>query len=81
MRTERRREPRAATDLTGRIVPRFGRPIGCVVRDRSTAGARLQVNSVFGVPDAFRLEIPATGEELHARVVWVAAGSLGVAID
>jgi hypothetical protein len=81
MAHERRRAPRTETDMTGRIVPGLGRPIGCRVSDRLGTGAQLRVNSVLGIPDTFRLEIPLTGEELRARVVWRSAGNVGVAIE
>ncbi|XYD09895.1 PilZ domain-containing protein [Methylobacterium sp. NMS12] len=81
MAYERRRAPRSETDLTGRIVPNFGRPVGCRVLDRSTGGAQLRVNSVFGLPDTFMLEIPQTEERVSARVVWRSAGNLGVVLE
>ncbi|MGU3668614.1 PilZ domain-containing protein [Methylobacterium sp. A49B] len=81
MAHERRRAPRTDTDMTGRIVPGVGVPMGCRVRDRSGTGAQLRVNSVFWIPDTFRLEIPLTGEELQARVVRRSAGNLGIAIE
>ncbi|XYD11326.1 PilZ domain-containing protein [Methylobacterium sp. NMS12] len=78
---ERRTRPRIETDLTGRIVPNFGRPVGCRVLDRSPGGAQLRVNSVFGLPETFMLEIPQTEERISARVVWRSAGNLGVVLE
>ncbi len=78
---ERRVRPRIETDLTGRIVPNFGRAVGCRVLDRSPGGAQLRVNSVFGLPETFMLEIPQTEERMSARVVWRSAGNLGVVLE
>ncbi|KAA0122133.1 PilZ domain-containing protein [Methylobacterium sp. P1-11] len=81
MPRERRARPRSEADLTGRIVPNFGRPIGCKILDRSASGAQLRVNSVFGFPETFMLEIPQTEERINARVVWRSAGNLGVELE
>ncbi|MBP2496998.1 hypothetical protein J3A76_004126 [Methylobacterium sp. PvP109] len=39
------------------------------------------MNSVFGLPETFMLEIPQTEERISARVVWRSAGNLGVVLD
>lgn len=77
---ERRVRPRTDTDLTGCIVPNFGRAVGCKVLDRSRGGAQLRVNGVFGLPETFMLEIPQTEERVSARVVWRSAANLGVVL-
>ena len=52
---ERRRQIRQKVDLFAHVVLLTGQLVKCRVTDLSSAGARLAVPSVFGLPDAFQL--------------------------
>ncbi|WP_207919203.1 PilZ domain-containing protein, partial [Methylobacterium segetis] len=64
---DKRSETRRRALIPGKILLLGGGVIDCVLRDRSPSGARLKVVSVIGIPDAFTLEIPGTGETRAAR--------------
>ena len=74
--TERRSAPRRKLDLPGEIlVP--GRPSrDCQVLDISRTGARLGVNSVFGIPASFELRV--AGQTFNATVVRKLPGRLHI---
>ncbi|MCE4224120.1 hypothetical protein HCU64_10185 [Methylobacterium sp. C25] len=76
---ERRRRPRVRVDSVGHIITKKGNPIACRVVDRSPDGARLFVDSVFGIPNEFRLVIQKTSESFTTNVVWRSPQELGVA--
>jgi len=76
---ERRRRPRVRVDSVGYIITRKGNPISCRIIDRSPDGARLFVDSVFGIPNEFRLVIQKTRESFTTNVVWRSLQELGVA--
>jgi hypothetical protein len=73
---ERRSAPRVKLELSGQIlVPgHFSR--ACRVIDRSMAGARLAVTSVFGIPVSFELRV--AGQTVRATVVRKQSGRLHV---
>ena len=74
--TERRSAPRQKIDMPGEILlpGRPSRP--CQIIDLSRTGARLGLNSVFGIPDAFELRV---GEQtFNATVVRKLPGRLHV---
>lgn len=74
---DKRIDPRAVTRLAGVI--RFGgADVACVVADRSRLGARLQVVSGRGIPDAFNLVLGAEVGTVRACVVWRRSNELGV---
>jgi hypothetical protein len=78
---EKRRAVRRRVFKAGRIVFNRGRSsIDCTVRNLSTRGARLEVPSVVGIPDAFFL-ITAGAADQPCRVVWRRLKELGVAFE
>lgn len=54
----------------GLIVIQGRQPIACRVANRSGSGVWLWVSAMTGIPDSFRVKLPATGEGLHLDVVW-----------
>jgi hypothetical protein len=77
----KRRSSRRSLLKHGRIVfNRGGSTIDCIVRNLSTRGARLEVATVVGLPDAFYLVLPETGTQ-PCRVVWRRLKEVGVAFD
>lgn len=48
------------------------------VRDMSSTGARLRVDSVAAIPDTFELIIAADGLEADCQVVWRKTNEIGV---
>lgn len=79
--SERRRVARRRVVKSGRIIFNRGRStVDCIVRNLSSRGARLEVASVVGIPDAFFLSVPDAGTQA-CRVVWRRLKELGVAFD
>ena len=76
--SEKRRESRRRVFRGATISFRgHSAAIDCVIRDISSAGARLAVESAIGVPDRFYLVVE--GEPVRAcRIVWRRARLLGV---
>lgn len=79
---ERRRLTRKRTLKGARIVfNNKSSVIDCVVRNRSTRGALLELSSVVGVPTMFDLYIDGEITPRRTRVVRRNATSLGVTWD
>jgi hypothetical protein len=79
--SDKRRVARRRILKSGRIVFNRGRStIDCTVRNISSRGARLEVASVVGIPDAFFLAMPDAGTQA-CRVVWRRLKELGVAFE
>ena len=55
--------------------------IDCVVRDLSTAGARLKLDHGAIVPDRFRLALDQDGREFACEVRWRTLNQLGVEFE
>ena len=55
--------------------------IDCVVRDISEMGARLGFSSPPSIDGAVELHIPAKGEIIQAKVVWVEDCECGVSFE
>lgn len=76
--TEKRGAQRRTTLKGGRIVFNGGRStINCTVRNLSSKGAKLLVNSVVGIPDTFDLVLD-TNSRQPCRVAWRTLKELGV---
>jgi hypothetical protein len=76
---ERRRFKRRRMLKAGRIV--FNNAMStfnCMMRNHSEAGARLEMNSTLGVPDAFDLRLEGLPSQLCA-LAWRKSDALGVA--
>lgn len=52
--------------------------ITCLLRNISDAGACLEVESPFGIPDTFTLVIEKDSLKLPCRVAWRSAKRIGV---
>jgi PilZ domain-containing protein len=51
--------------------------VACTLRDLSTTGARLRVDSSLGIPDTFELIIEVDGLEANCEVVWRKGNEVG----
>jgi hypothetical protein len=78
--SENRIAPRKRILKAGKI--EFGRgAIDCVVRNISSTGASLEVESPLGIPDQFDLVIVLDRLWRQCRVVWRKEKRLGVRFD
>ena len=78
MTEEHRSTSRQRVLKGGRIVINDGfSTYRCMVRNLSGTGARLKVESIVGIPDAFRLAMD-DGRKYACTVVWKTAAELGV---
>jgi hypothetical protein len=76
---ENRTSQRQRTLKGARIVlPNGNSTIDCTVRNLSERGAKLQVTSIIGIPDAFQLLLP-NAPRRACQVIWRKANELGVA--
>lgn len=75
---ERRIHPRRNTAIVAAAVFDGGQTrVGCVIRDISDGGAKIEFPTVRGIPQTFDLLIP--GHQTRAcRVAWRALKELGV---
>jgi PilZ domain len=55
--------------------------INCMVRDRSNAGAMLNVPSSVGIPEHFTLILSPDGHHMACHVVWRKEKRIGVAFE
>ena len=82
MPSERRQSVRRRTYLGGRAT--YEKPVSsdeCLVRDRSSGGARIEFSGSTPFPDAFDLTIRDSGEKRSVRVVWRDGLRAGVAYE
>lgn len=76
--SEKRGVQRRSTLKTGKIVFNAGRStIDCTVRNLSSTGAKLQVNSVVGIPDTFDLMLDGHSKQ-PCRIKWRRLKEIGV---
>ena len=76
--TEHRAVQRRTTLKGGKIAFNAGRStIDCTVRNLSPQGAKLQVNSVVGIPDTFDLFLGDHSRQ-SCRVIWRRLKEVGV---
>jgi hypothetical protein len=73
---ERRSAPRRELNLPGEIVLPGDLSRECQVLDISKTGARLGVNSVFGIPSSFQLRV--AGQTFNATIVSKQPGRLHI---
>ncbi len=64
--------------MPGKILLPSGGAIDCIVRDRSTSGARLKLENAVGIPDEFILHVETTGERHAVRIVWRRMREVGI---
>ena len=78
-RTENRNARRQRVLKRGRIMMAdVSTVIDCTVRDLSSKGARLRVESYFDVPEKFRLQVVGTGDPKPVELRWRNGNELGV---
>ena len=78
LRLEKRLSPRRNTAISATIAYDGGRTrLGCVIRNLSDGGAKLEVATVRGIPDQFDLLVPRHRPQ-HCRVAWRPLKEMGV---
>ena len=80
--SENRQEVRHRTLKAGKIA--FNQNfsvVDCMIRNMSTSGACLQVESAVGIPERFELLIDADHSKRYCRVAWKTESRIGVAFD
>ena len=76
---ERRSSVRKNTALVGKIiVDKRIAPIGCMVRDLSEDGARIDVREDALLPYEFELEVPDVNLLVRTRVAWASGKGYGL---
>lgn len=74
-----RRSGRRQRSLKGGTIAIAGvTTIDCVVRDLSSTGACLQVESAVGIPDEFTLIVAKDDLQRPCRVAWRSAKRIGI---
>ncbi len=77
---EKRRNQRQRTFKGGKIVFNDNRSvIDCTVKNLSSSGAALTVESTIGIPDEFNLIISPENVAKACRVAWKTEHQIGVA--
>jgi hypothetical protein len=81
LHNEKREVPRQRTLKGGQIVLNAGwSTITCTVRNLSPKGAKLEVSSTVGVPDAFELLLQGQPRKA-VTVIWRTPTELGIAFE
>jgi hypothetical protein len=78
---EKRIAPRHRVLKQGRLAFDGGGAVDCMVRNLSDTGARVEVISPVGLPEAFTLVIPADKFTRRCHAVWSHDKRIGVAFD
>ena len=65
----------------GATIEFSGNSIPCTVRNLSSSGAALEVNSPLWFPDRFTLGIASDGSQRACHVVWRREKRIGVAFE
>jgi hypothetical protein len=79
---EKRTSPRLRSFLKGRVVFNGGQTsLECLIRDVSSAGARLELSASITLPDRFELYLPHRDTTSKVHVQWRRGSQLGVAFD
>ena len=80
--SENRQISRSRTLRSGKVAFNYGRSVvDCTVRNLSTHGACLELESVVGIPDAFNLVIAGDPAKHACRLMWRTEHRVGVAFD
>jgi hypothetical protein len=76
---ERRSEPRPRALKAARLIFNHRSSVmSCTVRNLSSKGAKLIVDSQVGLPNTFELVFEAGGEPRLCQVIWRREGEIGV---
>lgn len=78
--TDKRTTPRHRVFKSG-IISFDGAGIDCTVRNVSDGGAQLEVASLQGIPQSFKLAIAADNFLRRCRMVWTTNRRIGVTFD
>jgi PilZ domain len=78
---DEKRDRRRRRVLKAGTITFDGSAIDCVVRNVSTTGAALEVESQLGIPPSFHLVIATELFSEHCRVLWRKEKRLGVVFD
>ena len=74
--------PRSRTLRSGKVEFNYGRSVvDCTVRNLSTHGACLELESLAGIPDTFNLVIAGDPAKHACRLMWRTEHRTGVAFD
>jgi PAS domain-containing protein len=80
--SENRQVSRSRTLRSGKVAFNYGRSVvDCTVRNLSTHGACLELESVVGIPDAFSLVVAGDPTKHACRLMWRTEHRVGVAFD
>jgi hypothetical protein len=79
--TDEKRDQRRRRVLKAGTITFNGSGIDCVVRNVSTTGAALEVESQLGIPSSFHLVIASELFSERCRVLWRKEKRLGVVFD
>jgi PAS domain-containing protein len=80
--SENRQAPRSRTLRSGKVAFNYGRSVvDCTVRNLSSHGACLELESVVGIPDTFSLVLAGDPTRHACRMMWRTEHRVGVAFD
>jgi hypothetical protein len=78
---ERRTSPRRRIFKQGTLAFSSGGSTACTVRNLSSNGARIEIESPVGMPQSFTLVIATDHFMRHCHTVWSSRQRIGVAFD
>jgi hypothetical protein len=78
---EKRAVPRHRVLKGGTLAFSGGGGVDCTVRNISSNGARVDISSPVGLPEAFTLVIETDHFVRHCHAVWSSEQRIGVAFD
>ena len=79
---DKRKSDRQRLFLRGFIrTPHNDATIDCIVRDVSEAGAKLRFRCPPQIDEVFELHVPAKGQIVQSKVVWVDDCEVGISFD
>ena len=79
---DKRRSDRQRLFLRGFIrIPHSNATIDCIVRDVSQTGAKLRFRCAPQITEFFELHIPAKGQIVQSRLVWIDDCEVGISFD
>ena len=79
--TEQRTVPRHRVLKRGTLAFSGGGGLDCTVRNLSATGARIDIASPVGLPEAFTLVIESDHFMRHCHAIWSSEQHIGVAFD